>query len=814
MQFIDGTPLRDTYDVIVIGAGLGGLTTASLLAKRCLSVLVVEQQSKPGGSCTSFKCDDRIFDVGTAMIYGFGEKGFHPFRFIINELEEPIDIIAHKTLARMTFEGHEIVFYPDIDRFLEQLYTLFPEEKAGLKAFYADLYKMYENIVLKNEVISPPSEFSARQGLRALLSGPITMLKMQKLLSTSVKDLMDRYFHTPGVVDFFDKLCSAYSYTTAEETPAVMAATMFIDNHVGGVYFPAGSAQMLPNVYERSIESNGGQILYHQLVDEILIREGKAYGVCLQNGLEITGKRIVANATVWNIYGKLIRPEHIPDERMAWVNSLVPTFPSMTIYMTVDREAIPAGIYPWEIYIENRKVIDSSDLTLYINSLVDQTLCPEDELVVMAIAPNMGNWPSPQDPAYRSADYEALKRREAERMLEQIEQHIPGFRKHIRTMIVGSPTTVGRFLLKNGGAVGGPKNQIGQHMLKRLHARSEYQNLYFCGDSTVMGTGAPATAVSGVGAANVILRDLFKKEYDSHKVKQQYVHFVEQPYQRPDLDLENEINEENAWLVASQCQWCEEPACVQGCPAGIDIPGFMRRIEARNYAGAARLIREKNPFGETCGLLCAAEKTCQKNCYRREFAGKPVRIAALQAWVCNQAGEEGWFEPRQAANPHKVAIMGAGPSALSCAYYLAQSGCQVCIFAEGDQPGGRLLKRTADDQELDEALGRDIQGVMSGIVHFEKWTDKSKDMAPILDAFDAVYLPGADSGVLSAELVALFGDQWWEKLDPVSAQMTTQPKFFTCREYLGNGVSVVEAAASGRKAAMRILEFLAKKQPA
>ena len=92
---------------------------------------MIDQQNKPGGSCTSFKREGVVFDVGTAMIYGFGEKGFKPFRFIMNELEEPIDIIAHPTLTRMTLEGEEIVFWPDIDRFLEELYRLFPDEKEG-----------------------------------------------------------------------------------------------------------------------------------------------------------------------------------------------------------------------------------------------------------------------------------------------------------------------------------------------------------------------------------------------------------------------------------------------------------------------------------------------------------------------------------------------------------------------------------------------------------------------------------------------------------------------------------------------------------
>ena len=60
-------------------------------------------------------------------------------------------------------------------------------------------------------------------------------------------------------------------------------------------------------------------------------------------------------------------------------------------------------------------------------------------------------------------------------------------------------------------------------------------------------------------------------------------------------------NPENASLIARECQHCEDPVCREACPAGIDIPGFIRRIQAKNFIGAARLIREKNPFAETCG---------------------------------------------------------------------------------------------------------------------------------------------------------------------------------------------------------------------
>jgi prolycopene isomerase len=804
------TVLRDRYDVVVVGAGLGGMTAASLLAKRELSVLMIEQQSKPGGSCTSFKREDCVFDVGTAMIYGFGEKGFRPFRFLMNELEEPIEIVAHRTLARMTFEGQEIVFWPDVDRFLEELYRLFPEEKAGLRAFYSDLYKLYENIVIKNEVIVPPSEFSPRQGLRRLLSDPLGIWRMQKLLSTSTRDLLEHYFHTEGIFTFFDKLCSAYCYTTAAETPAVLAATMFLDNHIGGVYFPAGGAQMLPNKIERGFERYGGRVLYSCLVDEILIREGRAYGVRLEDGREILADRVVANATVWNIYGKLVRPEHIAPERLAWVRSLVPTYPSMTLYMVVDPAAVPEGAFPWEIFIENRKVIDSSDLTLYINSLVDKTLCPEGKLVVMAISPNLNRWPSPTDPDYRSPTYLAHKENEAEGMVDQIEQHFPGFRRHIQTLIIGTPSTIERYLLKNGGAVGGPKNMIGQEMLKRLHARSEWKNLYFCGDSTVMSTGAPATVVSGVGAANMVLRDLRKEEYDTRRYSRQYVHFVDLPYRRHRPLPDEALSLETVPLLAAECQWCEEPACQVGCPAGIDVPGFLRRMEAQNYAGAARLLRQRNPFAEVCGFTCGPDAGCQSVCFRRSFAGRPVRVDELQRWVCRTAGAEGWPPPISRPRGRQVAVVGTSVTGLTCAYYLGLMGCRVDLYDQAELPGSRLLQTLLSLSVPQDTIERDLKGVLAHHIHFEggSGVGGSQDLRRHLQSGDPTYLALAPTDDSARHLTEVLGEHWLQAVDAGTRQGAGSPGAFVSSAYLETEQSVVAMVAEGRRVALEIFQFL------
>src|SRR5665647_2626844 len=131
------------YDALVIGAGLSGLTAASLLAKRGLRVAVFEKTFNPGGSCGIFKRENITFDQGSSMLYGFGEKGFNPHRFVFNCLEEPIDMLQHDFLYCVNYMGKRIRFWPDVDRFAEELGEVFPTEKENIKRFYKDMYKLY-----------------------------------------------------------------------------------------------------------------------------------------------------------------------------------------------------------------------------------------------------------------------------------------------------------------------------------------------------------------------------------------------------------------------------------------------------------------------------------------------------------------------------------------------------------------------------------------------------------------------------------------------------------------------------------------------
>jgi len=134
-------------DVVVIGAGLSGLTAAGLLAKSGLSVLVLERTYMPGGACGAFRRKGVTFDMGAAMLFGFGERGFNPHRFVMNELEEPIEVIRHRALYRLNYGEHPIVFWPERERYYQELDKVFPGHTKEIRTFSSYIADLYENVI-------------------------------------------------------------------------------------------------------------------------------------------------------------------------------------------------------------------------------------------------------------------------------------------------------------------------------------------------------------------------------------------------------------------------------------------------------------------------------------------------------------------------------------------------------------------------------------------------------------------------------------------------------------------------------------------
>ena len=613
------------YDVIIIGSGISGLTAASLLAKRKLKVCVIEAQYKPGGSCGIFKRNDVVFEQGAAMIYGFNARGFSPHRFVFNALEESIDIIKHDELYAINFGEHRIVFHQDIDMFIEELAKVFPKEKENFKRFYKGLSNQYMKIIAENPDFISPDAMKKEKGLKSLLKHPIEYIRFLGYMNKNTKSVLKKYFKDENVFNLFDKLTSTYCYTNVEETPAILSSVMFVDNHFGGSYYPAGSTLNLVGKLEKVIEENNGQMIYNTEVEEIIVEDNKAKKVSLDNGKVISANYIVNSGNVWNLYNKLLK-NNASEEIKSWANSLEPAYPSVVLFALVKEEAIPKGTLPIEMLIGDKTKLDENEVTVYILSIDDKTLCKNGYHTIMAIGPTFKEWPKGFKNNYNTDKYREMKKIEKNRLLEILEKRFPGFKENLCHVEISTPTTLNRYVLKEGGSVAGPKQKLGQHMLKRLKAKSEINNLFNCGESTVMGTGTPAVTISGISVANLILRELGLEEFEYEKGMKNYVNIVTKPFKYEQIKIgENEYEDKLAKL-ALKCQFCEKPSCEKVCKNNVPIRDINRRLAVGNFYGAKNLL--KNYDINPC-LNCES-KDCENKCIRKGFA-KEVSIREINS---------------------------------------------------------------------------------------------------------------------------------------------------------------------------------------
>ena len=150
-------------------------------------------------------------------------------------------------------------------------------------------------------------------------------------------------------------------------------------------------------------------------------------------------------------------------------------------------------------------------------------------------------------------------------------------------------------------------------------------------------------------------------------------------------------NKEEAMEEASRCLNCKNAKCVQGCPVNINIPGFIHEVKEGNFEEAYKVISESSALPAICGRVCPQESQCEGKCIRG-IKGEAVSIGKLERFVADWARENG-MKPAPAAqkNGKKVAVIGSGPSGLTCAGDLAKLGYDVTIFEALHEAGGVLV---------------------------------------------------------------------------------------------------------------------------
>ncbi len=199
----------------------------------------------------------------------------------------------------------------------------------------------------------------------------------------------------------------------------------------------------------------------------------------------------------------------------------------------------------------------------------------------------------------------------------------------------------------------------------------------------------------------------------------------EMPSQAPDVRNKNFLEvalgytEEQALDEAQRCLHCKNKPCVAGCPVGIHIPDFIAKVAEGDFEGAYQIITQSSSLPAVCGRVCPQETQCEQKCVRG-IKGEPVGIGRLERFVADWHNKNVCEAPRKPTpNGHKVAVIGSGPSGLTCAGDLAKKGYAVTVFEALHTAGGVLvygipefrLPKDIVQKEIDglKALGVDVQ---------------------------------------------------------------------------------------------------------
>ena len=210
-------------------------------------------------------------------------------------------------------------------------------------------------------------------------------------------------------------------------------------------------------------------------------------------------------------------------------------------------------------------------------------------------------------------------------------------------------------------------------------------------------------------------------------------------------------NEEEARAEASRCLKCKNPKCVGGCPVSIDIPGFIKEVQEGNYEEAAKVIAKSSALPAVCGRVCPQESQCEGQCIRG-IKGEPISIGNLERVVADSSRENGFVPAApEKTNGRKVAVIGSGPSGVTCAGDLAKMGYEVTIFEALHEPGGvltygipefRLPKEGVVQPEIDNVRKLGVKIETDVII------GKSVTIDELLDeeGFEAVFI-GSGAGL-------------------------------------------------------------------
>jgi phytoene dehydrogenase-like protein len=497
--------MMEAYDVVVIGAGNGGLTAAATLAKKGVKVLVLERHNIPGGCGTSF-CRGRFeFEVALHQLSGMGTSDKPgPLRSQLDKLGvlDKLEFVQMKDLYRVVIPGEvDITLKPDWSELVAELQKHFPDERESIQNYYDLMRNLFTEVI----------------GAFYLGDPEVSREKYPLYFTYALRNLqgvLDEFFSDPILKFVVSPYWSYIGVPPRLMSVVDMAALLF-----GFVEFKPyhlkGGSQAMSNAIADSIISNGGTIRFNCAARRIIVENGEVRGVITEDGEEISTRFVVSNASKITTFLEMIEDNQIPEEVITELRQSSIAISAFTVYMGLDCEPEEAGISESTTFIcgstdmerayEQMKSIEigqNDAMLLSCYDIITPDFSAAGTSQVALVTLKYGEpWLSVPPGRYVKEKY-----RIADNMLKKAERVFPDLRGHIEEIEVATPLTHLRYLGHPRGSVYGFEQLVKDSNLF-IPTRSLIRGLYGAG-AWVGYPGFQPTLESGVSAARALLSDM------------------------------------------------------------------------------------------------------------------------------------------------------------------------------------------------------------------------------------------------------------------------------------------------------------------
>ena len=478
------------YDVIVIGAGNGGLASAATLAEKGKSVILFEKHNIPGGCGTSFRRGRFEFEVALHQLSHLGtEENPGPLRkqFERYGIIDDINWIQIKELYRVNFpDGTGISLPCDRKECEEFLSKEFPRESENIKKYFEVVYKFCdESSAFAEKSAGSTEEPGELKKFIMKMGFPKMYPTLAKYAMKSTQEVLDEFFTDKKLQLALSAYWCFMGMPPTRFPFAILAkcTTIYLEMKP---YYLTGTSMMMNQAIMDAVERMGGVVRLNCGVERLVLENGKAVGVIDEHGEEYRAKKIISNISPLATYGNLLRQDEVPESAREYLKPYTVGISALTCFIgldcspedigfttsfTLNYESLDAN----EDFKDAYKLLPENDpLVATCYTVDDPSVSPEGTSIITAGTLKYSTeWEKLSPEEYYEKKYEAGKR-----IVERLEKMYPGISEHIEEMEVATPLTHMRYLGHPGGAIYGYEQDLLQSVFF-FPSESKIENLEF-----------------------------------------------------------------------------------------------------------------------------------------------------------------------------------------------------------------------------------------------------------------------------------------------------------------------------------------------